>query len=369
MINDRKMWNATDGNYEAVVMSWADYYVGHALMPGRHGNSGTYRYGGANGQEKVDEVSGEGNHYTAEYWEYDSRLLRRWNQDPVVKHHESPYACFANNPIWFADPNGADTIDVVIKPSGDLDGAMQVDIIKVDQTDEDVLWVRYKYDGDDNYFYEGDDFIENTPEWHSAHSTETAYKDKNKIITNNDRGVLVENWKVWKSPDFGARYKTKGKEVKRGNEPNGRSYTWWEANVIKPPSYLLFEVKFNTDKTSLNNHSVENWDETSSVLSQIVNKSNSEGFVLRNGNLSPRRTGILIAGYHSPSAGSSTGNTKLAKLRAEVVYNYFKQKISNDLELKPVSGGELTQSAFIFIGIKELLNKINVLYNPPSIGE
>jgi len=29
--------------------------------------------------------------------------------DPVVKHHESPYAAFANNPIWFGDPNGADT--------------------------------------------------------------------------------------------------------------------------------------------------------------------------------------------------------------------------------------------------------------------
>ena len=67
-----------------------------------------YRFG-FQGQEKLDEISGEGNHYTAEYWEYDSRLGRRWNIDPVVKHHESPYACFANNPIWFKDPNGADT--------------------------------------------------------------------------------------------------------------------------------------------------------------------------------------------------------------------------------------------------------------------
>ncbi len=27
-----------------------------------------------------------------------------------MKFHESPYACIANNPIWFIDPNGADTI-------------------------------------------------------------------------------------------------------------------------------------------------------------------------------------------------------------------------------------------------------------------
>lgn len=29
--------------------------------------------------------------------------------DPVVKHYESPYACFANSPIWFSDRFGLDT--------------------------------------------------------------------------------------------------------------------------------------------------------------------------------------------------------------------------------------------------------------------
>lgn len=77
-------------------------------MPGRSFNSSNYRYG-FNGQEKTDEISGEGNHFTAEYWEMDPRLVRRWNRDPVVKHHESPYAVFGNNPIWFIDPLGADT--------------------------------------------------------------------------------------------------------------------------------------------------------------------------------------------------------------------------------------------------------------------
>ncbi|HYC29518.1 MAG TPA: hypothetical protein VEB42_11885 [Chitinophagaceae bacterium] len=71
--------------------------------------AGTYRYG-FNGQEKSIEIKGEGNHNTAEYWEYDTRLGKRWNPDPVIKYHESPYAAFANNPIWFSDPLGADTI-------------------------------------------------------------------------------------------------------------------------------------------------------------------------------------------------------------------------------------------------------------------
>jgi hypothetical protein len=60
-----------------------------------------------NGQEK-DEELGAGV-TTADYWEYDAKLARRWNVDPVVKVHESPYATFANNPIWFMDLQGADS--------------------------------------------------------------------------------------------------------------------------------------------------------------------------------------------------------------------------------------------------------------------
>lgn len=66
-----------------------------------------YRFG-FNGQEKDNEVSGEGNSMTAEYWQYDSRLGRRWNVDPIFKDWESPYACFANTPILFNDPFGLD---------------------------------------------------------------------------------------------------------------------------------------------------------------------------------------------------------------------------------------------------------------------
>jgi hypothetical protein len=67
-----------------------------------------YRYG-FNGQEKVDEIAGVGNHNTALFWEYDTRLGRRWNLDPVVKHSLSGYSTFANNPIWCIDVNGDDS--------------------------------------------------------------------------------------------------------------------------------------------------------------------------------------------------------------------------------------------------------------------
>ena len=52
---------------------------------------------------------GEGASLSAEFWQYDSRLGRRWNVDPVFKEYESPYACFVGNPVWYMDSSG-DTV-------------------------------------------------------------------------------------------------------------------------------------------------------------------------------------------------------------------------------------------------------------------
>ena len=78
-------------------------------MPGRKykaGATSSYRYS-INGQEKEPELNE--NITTAQFWEYDSRIGRRWNRDPINKSFESPYTCLANSPIWLGDQNGADT--------------------------------------------------------------------------------------------------------------------------------------------------------------------------------------------------------------------------------------------------------------------
>jgi hypothetical protein len=64
-----------------------------------------YRFG-YNGQEKVDEIAGAGNHTTALFWEYDTRLGRRWNLDPVPQIAISDYAVNRSNPIYNNDPDG-----------------------------------------------------------------------------------------------------------------------------------------------------------------------------------------------------------------------------------------------------------------------
>jgi len=82
-----------------------DYYPFGMLMPSRTFSSDKYRFG-YNGQEKDDEVSGNGNTNTAEFWEYDTRLGRRWNLDPKPTVGISDYACFSNNPIYNSDVHG-----------------------------------------------------------------------------------------------------------------------------------------------------------------------------------------------------------------------------------------------------------------------
>jgi len=93
--------------FMADVVTANDYYPFGMAMPGRKFSSGSgYRYG-FNGQERSTEINN--NSYTAEFWQYDARLGRRWNIDPILKVGESPYSTFSNNPIWFSDYNGADT--------------------------------------------------------------------------------------------------------------------------------------------------------------------------------------------------------------------------------------------------------------------
>jgi hypothetical protein len=110
-ISDRRIPVAAGSvlnHYIADVISSQDYYPYGSVMPGRNSSSEDYRYG-MNKQESDKEISGTwGTHYSAMFWEYDSRLGRRWNVDPVVKPWESSYSCFNNNPIFNRDVYGND---------------------------------------------------------------------------------------------------------------------------------------------------------------------------------------------------------------------------------------------------------------------
>jgi RHS repeat-associated protein len=61
---------------------------------------------GFNGQLRDKNIQKD--HHTALFWEYDPRIGRRWNIDPVDDESTSPYAVLAENPIMNVDPLGDD---------------------------------------------------------------------------------------------------------------------------------------------------------------------------------------------------------------------------------------------------------------------
>jgi len=90
----------TGNYYKADVITAGDYYPFGMQMPGREYKNSyltdtCYRYG-FNGQEKSDEIAP--NTTTAEFWEYDARLGRRFNIDIRSINGVSDYSTFDNNP-------------------------------------------------------------------------------------------------------------------------------------------------------------------------------------------------------------------------------------------------------------------------------
>ncbi len=83
------------------------------LVPNRHGSSNSYRYG-FQGQEKDDEIKGEGNSYDFGARMLDPRVGRWFAPDKMENSlpYFSPYIFVNNNPNIFVDPDGNFLIDV-----------------------------------------------------------------------------------------------------------------------------------------------------------------------------------------------------------------------------------------------------------------
>lgn len=105
-VSDRKLIHQTASvldYYMADVRTTSDYSAFGAPLPGRNYSATSYRYK-MNGQEKEDEIAV--GIYAAEYWEYDSRLGRRWNADPISTPSYSLYSVFMDSPIALSDRRG-----------------------------------------------------------------------------------------------------------------------------------------------------------------------------------------------------------------------------------------------------------------------
>jgi len=111
VVSDRKL-PVNDGNgnidyFLADVVSFSDYYPYGMQMQGRNGSTGDYRYG-FQGQEKDDEVKGEGNSVNYKYRMHDPRVGRFFAVDPLTKDYPQwgPYNFSGNQVIHMVELEG-----------------------------------------------------------------------------------------------------------------------------------------------------------------------------------------------------------------------------------------------------------------------
>ena len=99
------------------VISCNDYLPFGQVMPGRHGDDETYKYG-FNNMLKDDELKGNSNSYDFGARIYDPRIGRWLSCDPLAYKYApiSSYAYVLNNPIIFIDIDGREVIGSDGKP-------------------------------------------------------------------------------------------------------------------------------------------------------------------------------------------------------------------------------------------------------------
>ncbi|MEM0578781.1 RHS repeat domain-containing protein, partial [Flavobacterium polysaccharolyticum] len=106
VISDRSLVGANN-TLTPDVLSYSDYYPFGSLVPNRHGSSGSYRYG-FQGQEKDDELKGEGNSLNYTFRMHDPRVGRFFAVDPLASEfpHLTPYQFASNSPIVLKEIEG-----------------------------------------------------------------------------------------------------------------------------------------------------------------------------------------------------------------------------------------------------------------------
>ena len=110
------------------------------LVPNRHGSSNSYRYG-FQGQEKDNEIKGEGNSYDFGARMLDPRVGRWFANDPSahLQPSSSPYSFANNNPVILVDPDGELPIIPLLIKAGAAGGAdMMMQVAMSYYFDDDV---------------------------------------------------------------------------------------------------------------------------------------------------------------------------------------------------------------------------------------
>jgi len=162
-----------------------------------------YRYG-FNSMEKDDEVSGEGNSYTTEFRQYDSRIGRWLSLDPLMAKypHQSPYVAFNNNPIYYSDPTGLEGEEPFEEASHvKTEWKNRADAFPVDPQNGDVVVIDYIGDGGFSGTSQAYEYQEDVDKWMLKGSKQPDFNNGEwTIYDNSSIGIPAKHIKITEAP-------------------------------------------------------------------------------------------------------------------------------------------------------------------------
>ena len=243
---------------------------------------------------------GSGNLNTAEFWEYDTRLGRRWNIDPVVKPWISPYHAFSNKPITNVDPNGDD--DGWIE---DKDGNVSWDSktnseadFKKNYTDKGKTGFKYASDKDNSKAYslpsgEGKLIVDN---WGPPLEIEDGLGGTNIAMTFEPTDKDAETgWTQTFSTNYDGTPYTEGKEglpVKEMTEYlDGHSQLQHVTDATQAQYFESTSAPFGTDHGRAQKNMYDSPSRARNVGAQYASTFKAQATVLINGKA------VITVGY------------------------------------------------------------------------
>jgi RHS repeat-associated protein len=283
-----------------------------------------------NGMENVEEITGSKSHLDFGARIYDSRLGRWFSLDMVEKIHESGYAAFGNNPIFFKDLGGNDTVIAIYYSYQVIDG---------------IQVKTYSYEKIEETSGAGSQLVFHIYEPGMPKQEVNGWKSPtNPNGLDQTSGVGAQLSQTTTKYDANGRAKTaKSYEMLNMRDESTWKY-WGNANkkgaAINGFGYVLdLDIQFNMGKVNLTRTDLVDLANTIDQLDK-VNKIILKGVQVTNpitgGYVTIRNVQVVVTGYHSPEPSpynppsgtqanteGKTGNDALDVNRAASVAKYI----------------------------------------------
>ncbi|MFL0086835.1 RHS repeat-associated core domain-containing protein, partial [Tenacibaculum maritimum] len=180
----------TNLSFNPEIIGYNDYYPFGMLVPNRHGQADCYRYG-FQGQEKDDEVKGEGNSINYKFRMHDPRVGRFFAVDPLASKypHNSVYAFSENRVIDGVELEGLEYTFYMLAYTEDK---QSVSLVTYDELDATIQTFFGDYNanvGSGSFIYGSDG------NWHSL-PKEFENKSLNTIGTPQEVSDKVNSFEI-----------------------------------------------------------------------------------------------------------------------------------------------------------------------------